>query len=69
MTRDEYLQRTHEFAPRGNRLPHAKLNPDLVREIRATAGQVTSKKWAERLSVHVRTITGVREYRTWGHVE
>lgn len=67
MTRDEYLNRAHEFAPRGERLPHARLNDHLVREIRSNRG-MTAKQWAEKLGVHVRTITGAREYRTWRHV-
>lgn len=65
--RDEYLSRAHEFALRGERLPHARLNADVVREIRASRA-MTAKQWAEKLGVHIRTVTGVREYRTWRHV-
>lgn len=67
MTRSEYLSRAYEFARRGEQLPHARLNTDLVRQIRSNRA-MTAKQWAEKLGVHVRTITGVREYRTWRHV-
>jgi hypothetical protein len=68
MTRAEYLARAHEFAPRGERLPHARLNTELVREIRQNPRGMTARQWAEQLGVHIRTITGVREFRTWRHV-
>ena len=69
MTREEYLcGGARMTCPRGNRLPHAKLNPELVLEIRKNRHGLTAKQWAEKLNVHVRTIEGVRSYRTWGHV-
>ena len=67
MTRDEYLSRAYELARRGEQLSHARLNTSLVREIRSNRA-MTAKQWAEKLGVHVRTVTGVREYRTWRHV-
>lgn len=67
MSRDEYLSRAYEFAARGAQLPQTKLTPELVREIRSNRA-MTAKQWAEKLGVHVRTITGAREYRTWRHV-
>lgn len=67
MKRDEYLSRAYEFARRGEQLPHTKLNASLVREIRSNRA-MTARQWAEKLGVHVRTITGAREYRTWRHV-
>ena len=67
MNRDDYLSRAYEFARRGEQLPHARLNTDLVRQIRSNRA-MTAKQWAEKLGVHERTITGAREYRTWRHV-
>ena len=61
MTRDEYLSRAHEFALRGERLPHARLNADLVRAIRTNRRGLTARQWAEQLGVHHRTIDKVRD--------
>lgn len=55
------------YAPRGNRLPHARLTPDLVREIRAS--NEPHKRIADRLGVHYRTIEKVRQYETWRQVK
>jgi predicted DNA-binding protein (UPF0251 family) len=68
MTRDEYLSRAHEFAPRGERLPHARLNAETVRAIRTNRRGLTARQWAEKLGVHQRTIDKVRDYRSWRHV-
>ena len=67
MTRDEYLQRHHEFHKRGNALPQSKLTPAIVRQIRAN-NDWTARQWAEHLGLHQRTIEAVRQYRRWGHV-
>lgn len=66
--RAEYKVRAHEFSVRGTKLPHAKLNEDLVRQIRSNRNGWTAKKWADHLGVHVRTIEAVRSYRNWRHV-
>ena len=68
LDRDEYLRRAREFALRGNRLPHAKLNPETVRAIRVNRHGWTAKKWAQHLGLHIRTVEGVRSFRTWKHV-
>lgn len=68
MTRDEYLSRAHEFAPRGEQLPHARLNAETVRAIRTNRRGLTARQWAEQLGVHQRTIDKVRDYRSWRHV-
>lgn len=68
MTRTEYLQRAREIAPRGNRLPHARLTPDDVRAIRRNYHGRTARQLAAQYGVHHRTIEKVRAYETWGHV-
>ena len=69
MTRQEYeIWGAKATCKRGNDLPQAKLNPDLVREIRANRHGWTAKQWAQKLGLHERTITGVRERTRWGHV-
>jgi hypothetical protein len=52
----------------GNDLPRAKLNPDLVRQIRVNRHGWTAKKWAEHLGVHKNTIDRVRSREYWYHV-
>jgi hypothetical protein len=66
MTRDEYLCDPRAYARCGNDLPHAKLNPALVREIRASTEP--RKTIADRLGVHYRTIEKVRQFASWAHV-
>ncbi len=67
MTRDEYLSRAHEFAPRGERLPQTKLTPDDVamirelhewkqREIERINSIASHKALAEKFGVHENTI-------------
>ena len=68
MTRNEYLSRAHEFAPRGERLPQSRLNAEIVRAIRTNRRGLTARQWAEQLGVHQRTIDKVRDYRSWRHV-
>lgn len=66
LNREEYLEQAHYSAMRGNELPHAKLNPSLVREIRNS--DEPRKTIAARLGVHYRTIEKVRQWETWIHV-
>jgi hypothetical protein len=68
MNRAEYLIRHHELHKRGNDLPQAKLNPDLVRQIRINRYGWTAKQWADHLNLHHRTIDKVRDFRSWRHV-
>lgn len=69
MNRAEYLQRHHEFHPRGNQLPHARLTPVAVREIRINRRGETAAQLAARFGVHIRTIEKVRHYETWRHIQ
>lgn len=57
-----------EYAARGNDLPHAKLNPELVREIRVNRKGETAKQLGARLGVHHMTIEKVRYFKSWVHV-
>ena len=66
MNRAEYLTRAREFASRGEARPNARLNPDLVREIRNS--DKTTKQIAADVGVHYRTIEKVRHHETWAHV-
>ena len=69
MTRDEYLSSGHwQSHKRGNDLPHARLNDELVREIRRNRHGLTARQWAVRLGLHYRTIEKVRHRETWNHV-
>ena len=69
MTRDEYLTGgSYMVAKRGNDLPQAKLNPEIVREIRLNKKGETAAQWAASLGVHQRTIDKVRDRRSWAHV-
>lgn len=53
---------------RGNKLPQAKLNPDLVRQIRGSTRTKAAWKWAEELNCHIRTIEKARNYGSWKQV-
>ena len=69
MTRDEYRASGAKLtAKRGNDLPHAKLNPETVRAIRANVAKMTAKEWADSLGLHQRTIDKVRTFGSWRHV-
>ena len=69
MTRHEYRNGgALQSAMRGSDLPHARLTPAIVREIRANRQGMTAKQWADQIGVHHRTIEKVRSYETWIHV-
>jgi hypothetical protein len=79
MSRNEYLTRRTEFAPRGQELPHAKLLDLDVLTIRSAAKQreslrkhikdnLSNVSLAIQFGVHVRTIEKIVQYETWGHV-
>ena len=79
MTRDEYLQRAREMAPRGMNLPQSKLTPLEVAAIRASAAKreemrreitetLSNAALAKAYGVHPRTIEKVLAYESRGHV-
>lgn len=68
LSRDEYLTRAREFASRGNARPNARLNPEIVKAIRANVRGKSARKFAEELGVHIRTVEKVQRFETWGHV-
>ena len=66
MNRREYITFGARLnAKRGNELPHAKLNAEAVRVIRANVQGKTAKQLAQEFGVHFRTIEKVRSYETW----
>jgi hypothetical protein len=67
LSRAEYLSgMAYAYARRGTELPHARLNPELVRAIRADERPAATI--ARELSVHPNTVLRVRRFETWGHV-
>lgn len=68
MTRDQYLADHYRHHLQGNDLPHSRLTPELVREIRANRHGETLKQMAERMGVHRRTVEKVHYFETWRHV-
>lgn len=78
-TRDEYLLRSTEFAKRGSELPHSKLTPEQVEEMRSARRQrmalmehikanLSNEALARKHGVHVRTVEKVVTGETWCHV-
>lgn len=69
MTRFEYAQwGAKACAVRGEALPHARLNVQKVRAIRAQRYIKTAKQQAAEFGVHFRTVEKVLSYETWGTV-
>lgn len=79
MNRDEWQQRARELAPRGERLPQAKLTEGAVLEIRAAqlereaqrrriAEELSNAALAKRFGVHVRTVEMVLQRDSWAHL-
>ena len=67
MNRREYLNGgSYLSALRGNDLPQAKLNEEIVGEIRKNIKGLTMKQMAEKYGVHKNTIQSVIYRRTWG---
>lgn len=69
LSREDWAPQAWMYAKRGNDLPHARLDPDAVRAIRANRHGWPRWKWAQHYGVHVRTIDAIATYRTWRHVE
>jgi hypothetical protein len=57
------------IAMRGESLPHARLDADKVRAIRANVNGLTARQLGEQYGVHYRTIEKVRHNETWNHVK
>ena len=79
LSRDEYLQRARELAPRGQALPQSKLLDLDVVTIRSAARQreslrkhirdnLSNEALAKQFGVHVRTIEKIVQFESWGHV-
>lgn len=79
LERDAYLIRAKEFAVRGTDLPHTKITPEIVLQIRAAAEKrldlrqyisenLSNAALAKRYGVHVRTIEKALQFETWTHL-
>lgn len=72
MTRDDYQQRAVELAPRGSKLPQARLTEALAAQIRAdyvpNSRTHGAPALARRYGVHRRTIEKLLSWDTWRHV-
>ena len=68
MTRAEYLCHARLQAKRGSELPHAKLDAEKVKAIRANPKGKTMKQFAAEYEVHFRTIEKCHYFETWAHV-
>ena len=79
LTRDEYLLRAREFAPRGQDLPQTKLLDLEVVAIKSAARQreklrqyikdnLSNEALAKQYGVHVRTIEKALQHHTWSHI-
>lgn len=65
--RDEYLQRAHEFAPRGERLAR-KLTACDILAIRANVKGMTDKQQSELYGVSPGMIYKIRKRERWAAV-
>jgi len=53
---------------RGNELPHAKLTPEIVAEMRIRASMgVTHYRMAKQYRVHINTVQRAVSYQNWWH--
>ena len=79
LSREEYLSRRTEFAPRGQELTHSKLLDMDVIDIRSAHRQriklldyirnnLSNEALAKKHGIHVRSIEKIVSYETWGHV-
>lgn len=69
ISRRDYQINAHQYAKRGEELPHSKLTSEKVRKIRMDAEQgITAKSQASEYGVHIRTIEAIRSYKTWALV-
>jgi len=68
MNREDYIVRAKEFASRGESRPNAVMSPEKVRYIRKNPQGKSSKKLAEMLGCHYRTVQKVQYFETWTHI-
>lgn len=79
LSRQEYLSRRTEFAPRGQELPQSKLLDMDIIDIRSAHRQriklldyirnnLSNEALAKKHGIHVRSIEKIVSYETWGHV-
>ena len=79
LSRQEYLSRRTEFAPRGQELPQSKLLEMDIIDIRSAHRQraklldyirnnLSNEALAKKHGIHVRSIEKIVSYETWGHV-
>lgn len=50
----------------GEHMPHSKLTPELVRQIRNSS--ITDREWAERIGTTKNTVNAARNRQRWKHV-
>ena len=65
--RAEYVQRAHEFAPRGERLAKKLTEADVI-AIRENRLGMTDKQQAEVYGVSEGMIYKIRKRERWGHI-
>ncbi len=79
LSRDKYLQRRTEFAPRGQDLPQAKLLELDVIDIRSAVRQraalldhikknLSNAALCKRYGIHIRTLEKILSRQTWSHL-
>ena len=79
MSRDEYVLRAGEFAPRGQDLPQAKLLDLQVIDIRSAKRQrdallkhirdnLSNAALCKRYGIHIRTLEKIITRETWSHL-
>lgn len=79
MSRNEYLMRAREMAPRGQDLPQTKLLDLEVVAIKSAARQreklrqyikdnLSNEALSKQYGVHVRTIEKALQHYTWSHI-
>ena len=65
MPRDEYVQRAHEFAPRGERLSRKLTRQDVI-AVRENAAGMTDKQRAASLGISASMVYKIRKRERWG---
>lgn len=79
LSRQEYLSRRTEFAPRGQELPQSKLLDMDIIDIRSAHRQrinmltfirnsLSNEALSKKYGISLRNIEKIVSYETWGHV-